>query len=163
MISFDTGSHHFNLRAAAVIVHGEHVLLHRADGDTFWTLPGGRIEPGEHAAQTVVRELREEVGVAILPERTLCIAENFFTHNGQSHHELGIYIVARLEPGSLLLDLSTTHPGSEQGKRLMFSWFSLQQLSDIDLRPIFLQRLLQAEDLLLAHVVQRESHFDISY
>ncbi|MGM3277105.1 NUDIX hydrolase [Ralstonia sp. 24A2] len=163
MISFDTGSHHFNLRAAAVIFRGEHVLLHRADGDTFWTLPGGRVEPGEHAARTVIREMQEEVGVAICPEKTLCIVENFFTHNGQPNHELGIYIVASLEPGSPLLDLSATHLGSEQGKRLTFSWFSLQQLSDIDLRPIFLQRLLQAGDLSLAHVIQRESHFEISY
>lgn len=163
MISFDTGSHRFNLRAAAVIFQAEHVLLHRVDEDTFWSLPGGRVEPGEHAAQTVIREMHEEVGAVIHTEKTLCIAENFFTHNGQATHEVGIYILARLEQGSALLDLTAAHFGSEDRTRLTFSWFPLKQLSAIDLRPVFLQRLLQAEDFPLAHVVQRESHFEISY
>lgn len=30
-----------------------------------WTLPGGRVEPGERAADTVVRELREETGLDV--------------------------------------------------------------------------------------------------
>ena len=163
MISFDTGSHRFNLRAAAVIFRGEDVLLHQVDGDEFWSLPGGRIEPGEHAAQTVIREMQEEIGAAIHIEKTLCIAENFFTYNEQPTHEVGIYLVARLEPGSPLLDLTGSHFGSEGHKRLKFAWFSRQQLSDIDLRPVFLQRLLQAGNASVAHVIQRESHFEISY
>ena len=59
MISFDLGSHRFQVRAAAVIVHEESVLLHRLESDDFWALPGGRVEPGEEASDTVVRELYE--------------------------------------------------------------------------------------------------------
>ncbi|MDR7006635.1 NUDIX hydrolase [Paraburkholderia strydomiana] len=163
MISFDTGSHRFNLRAAAVIFQDEYVLLHQVEGDDFWCLPGGRVEPDEHAAQTVVREMHEEIGASVQIEKTLCVVENFFTHNGRTNHEIGLYLVARLESGSPLLDLAVSHHGSEGNKRLTFSWVSRQRLSEIEVRPTFLRQLLQAEHIALAHVIQRESHFEISY
>jgi 8-oxo-dGTP diphosphatase len=33
----------------------------------YWCLPSGRIEPGETQAQTVVREMREELGLVVRP------------------------------------------------------------------------------------------------
>ncbi|WP_250468116.1 MULTISPECIES: NUDIX domain-containing protein [unclassified Caballeronia] len=163
MISFDTGSHRFNLRAAAVIFQDDYVLLHQAEGDDFWCLPGGRVEPGEHAAQTVIREMEEEVGASVHIEKTLCIVENFFGYNGRLHHEIGFYMFARLEPGSPLLDLTASHYGSEGNKRLTFTWVPRRGLSEIDVRPVFLRQLLQADCAALAHVIQRESHFEVSY
>jgi len=159
----DTESHRFNLRAAAIIFQGEYVLLHRVEGDDFWCLPGGRVEPGEQAAQTVIRELEEEVGARVHIERTLCIVENFFSYNGRPNHEIGLYLVARLELGSPLLDLTVSHQGCEGAKRLTFSWFSRQRLSEIEIRPVFLRQLLQVDRAAIAHVIQRESHFEFSY
>jgi ADP-ribose pyrophosphatase YjhB (NUDIX family) len=83
-------AHQFDVRAAALLLDGERVLLHRLDGDTSWALPGGRVHLGE-AADQVRREMREELGVAVAVTRLLWIVESFFEHRGRTHHELGFY------------------------------------------------------------------------
>jgi ADP-ribose pyrophosphatase YjhB (NUDIX family) len=45
-------------------------LLVVEDADTgTWAAPGGFVEPGERPAETVIRELREELGVDVEPLR----------------------------------------------------------------------------------------------
>jgi mutator protein MutT len=55
---------------AAVLRRGDRVLLaHRcADRSSYpdvWDLPGGHVEPGEHAADALARELREELAIDV--------------------------------------------------------------------------------------------------
>ena len=52
--------------AGVVCLRGSEVLLIRRGTPPRlgeWSLPGGRIEPGERAAEAALRELREETGV----------------------------------------------------------------------------------------------------
>jgi 8-oxo-dGTP diphosphatase len=49
-----------------VCIRGDEVLLIRrgkAPREGEWSLPGGRIEPGERAVDAALRELREETGI----------------------------------------------------------------------------------------------------
>jgi 8-oxo-dGTP diphosphatase len=56
--------------AGAVVRDGEGRLLlvrrGREPGRGRWSLPGGRVEPGETAAQAAVREVREETGLHVV-------------------------------------------------------------------------------------------------
>jgi 8-oxo-dGTP diphosphatase len=55
--------------SAAVICEGDRVLIcQRPKGKSFellWEFPGGKIEPHESAEECLVRECREELGIAI--------------------------------------------------------------------------------------------------
>ena len=49
---------------------GRILCLLRSD-DQQWSLPSGICEPGEEPAQTIARELHEEAGIVVRPERVL--------------------------------------------------------------------------------------------
>ena len=59
----------------AVIKDGQGRLLlikrGHEPGAGLWSLPGGRIEPGETDAEALVREMQEETGLAVKPGRLL--------------------------------------------------------------------------------------------
>lgn len=54
---------------AAVILHQGQVLLTRRPPDKphggYWEFPGGKIDPGESPHQALVREIREELDIAV--------------------------------------------------------------------------------------------------
>ncbi|MGH2517731.1 MAG: NUDIX hydrolase [Ktedonobacterales bacterium] len=114
----------FLYRVAGVAFYEGHVLLHRAESDAFWSLPGGRCELLEPSTVALRRELREELGTAVEVERLLLVVENFFTLDGLPHHELGLYYQMVLPTDSPLLDIESEHRGDEVGLSLVFRWYS---------------------------------------
>ncbi|WP_440556036.1 NUDIX hydrolase [Streptomyces sp. SCPE 10] len=55
-------------KVAWVCVEHERVLCARSRGKDLYYLPGGKREAGESDLQTLIREVTEEVGVALRPE-----------------------------------------------------------------------------------------------
>jgi len=156
MISVHLHGQRFQVRAAAIVLHAGHVLLHRAPSDDYWALPGGRVEVGEEASATIVREMWEELGEQVQCSRLLHVAENFFDLAGQRNHEIGFYFLVSMAETSGYLDKARIHCGIESHLGLEFRWFPLAELSSIDLRPTFLRTSLLAEPLVFSHAVQRE-------
>jgi 8-oxo-dGTP diphosphatase len=62
------------IRCVGGVIHdtqGRLLLVRRAHdpGKGLWSLPGGRVEPGENDAEALARELFEETGLTVEPGR----------------------------------------------------------------------------------------------
>ena len=70
--------------ASVALLHKTQVLLiqrAKAPWDGAWSLPGGRLEPGETAEECAARELHEELGLrvyALRPRAKLVLGEGKF-------------------------------------------------------------------------------------
>ncbi len=66
---------------------GEVLLIRRGNPPRRgeWSLPGGRIEPGERAIHTALRELREETGVEAEIVGLLDVVDGLFPEAGRHY------------------------------------------------------------------------------
>ncbi|MHB8628167.1 MAG: NUDIX hydrolase [Aggregatilineales bacterium] len=92
--------------AAAVVLNerGEVLLQQRRD-DGRWGLPGGAIEPGEDPADTIVREVWEETGLHVVPERIVGVyggTDGYHTYpNGDEMAFISVVFECRVIGGEL--------------------------------------------------------------
>jgi 8-oxo-dGTP diphosphatase len=85
--------------AALVDADGRVLICQRPEGKTLaglWEFPGGKLEPGETPEQCLIRELEEELGIAVKAD---CLAPFVFgSHSYEDFHLLmPLYLCRRWE------------------------------------------------------------------
>jgi ADP-ribose pyrophosphatase YjhB (NUDIX family) len=88
--------------ASALCIDNGRVLLARraaAPFQGFWDVPGGFLEEGEDPLDGVCRELKEETGLEIEPERFLGIWMDRYGGDSTAEATLNLYWTARVVGG----------------------------------------------------------------
>lgn len=144
MITFHQNSVRFTYRVAGIALLNNHVLCEKSNDGTFYNLPGGRAELHEAAPDGLIREMREELDITITVVRLVYIIENFFTHNSEHHHELGLYFLMTFPPDCYLYANSGPFVRFDNSQQLHFEWLSLNDLRQFAVYPSFLYQGLQS-------------------
>lgn len=130
----------FNYRVAAIIKKDNKVLLHKSKKDDFYAIPGGRVKAGEPSVDTLKREFKEEIGRDINIKSFAGIVENFFEYNGKKYDELMILFEAEFIDYNLYEVEKIT--GLEENGKIEFVWKNLNELNNLDVKPVFLKEKL---------------------
>ncbi len=130
--------------ARAVIIDQGHILLahHPSWKQGHYYLPGGHIEHGESAQQSVLRELDEEMGLSFTIQRFLgCLEYSFQANLGTKvchTHEYNFLFLAT----SSELKAGVIPPQKEE--HVAFAWIPLENLASTNLLPTPLIQLIPA-------------------
>jgi ADP-ribose pyrophosphatase YjhB (NUDIX family) len=156
MIEFTRDDVRFNYRIAGASILDGRILLQQAIGEDFWVLPGGRAELLESAAETLAREMKEELDVEIQIDRLLWIVENFFEYSKYRYHELSFIFLMRFPADSPLYRVNDSIQGVEGTAPAIFRWFPLGELENVPLYPGFLCGQLLSLPESAEHIVHHD-------
>lgn len=86
--------------AGGIIFHDNQVLLIRSESRNSYSLPKGRVEPGESLEQTAVREVREETGYSTKIVQIIDTMVFEFDKNGEHFRKSVTYYLLELADNS---------------------------------------------------------------
>lgn len=112
------------VRVVAAIIHRNGTILATQRGygayKDYWEFPGGKIEAGETPEAALIREIREELAVSVLPERLLMTVEYDYPE-------------FRLHMDCYLCSIGTEEPALLEHESAR--WLSGEQLLDLNWLP----------------------------
>jgi 8-oxo-dGTP diphosphatase len=119
---------------ALIDADGRVLIAQRPPGKSMaglWEFPGGKVEPGERPEQSLIRELKEELGIAVKEE---CLAPlTFASHLYPDFHLLMPLYVCRRWEGFV---------AAQEGQQL--KWVRPQELRNFSMPP--------ADEPLISHL-----------
>jgi 8-oxo-dGTP pyrophosphatase MutT (NUDIX family) len=129
------GTIQFGCSALVLDERGARVLLTRRTDNGRWCLPGGRMDPGESAAETCVREVLEETGLQVEVVRLVGLYSS--PHliveyaDGERRQIVAAHFLVRVVGGALQLSDETS----------AYGYFSREEIAALDVMEHHLERI----------------------
>lgn len=122
--------------SAAVIVDAEgRLLLVRKAGTTAFMQPGGKPEPGETGAETLSRELEEELGIRLSPSAL----DGLGTFEAAAANEPGFVVVADV----FAADIGDQEP-TPRAEIVELRWVGRADADGLEIAPLARDHFLSA-------------------
>ncbi len=162
MIRIDAPPRRFNFRIAGLGFRDGHVLVHRAIHENFWSFPGGRAEIGETSAETLKREMVEELGVEVTVGRMLWTVENFFRYEERDYHEIGFYYLMEIPKVFPFHPSEVVHRLKDGNSDLEFRWVKATKaaLINLDIPPYFIAEQIEDLPQTPVHIIWNDNNLD---
>ncbi|MDD5749795.1 MAG: NUDIX domain-containing protein [Patescibacteria group bacterium] len=129
-------------RSRAIIIQGQKILLVKRTKpeEVYWACPGGIVEKGESLEQCLIREVKEETGLDVLA------GDLFFQMLSQKPGFEGqreYFYLADVVGGKLGTGTGPELiPNSKYPGKYEFKWYDLAIVSDLDLRPKEIKKII---------------------
>jgi 8-oxo-dGTP diphosphatase len=116
----------------AVIISDGKILLEKRKnqpGKGKWSIPGGAVELGEKAEQSVIREVKEETNLTVEKPEHIDVVDNIILDkNGRvKYHFIMVDYFLKIKSGTL-------KAGSDAGE---LKWVKLSEVENCTLTPTF--------------------------
>jgi 8-oxo-dGTP diphosphatase len=127
----------------AVLIHNGKILIEKRKnelGRGKWSIPGGLVELGEKAEETVIREVKEETNLAVSRPHLVDVVENVETDETGDvrYHYVIIDYFAKIESGLL-------RAASDAAE---LKWVTFDEVKEFDLTESFRDFLVRNSETL---------------
>ncbi len=114
--------------------------LHAKQGDEYWVLPGGHLDPGESLWDALAREMEEETGLAVENGRLWAVSE----FRAPDRHVLDCTFLVSEFSGRPQLGTDPEAAGVHPASLTDIGWLDREAFVDASFRPTLLARHLRA-------------------
>ena len=131
--------------AKAVITDGQNVLMlmkEYDDGQTLYTLPGGRQTPGESLEETVARHVKEALATSVHVLGLLGVYEH--SHKGRKDRDTMLYHVEFAFLCELAEPYEPTMGDAPNSHQISVDWVQKSDLPRLALHPDELGKILKS-------------------
>jgi 8-oxo-dGTP diphosphatase len=90
----------------------------------YWTIPGGRLNPGEPFEQALAREIKEETGLIMMGVPKILYAQDIIRNDLNTHIVRLTFEVSA--EGTVILDSNNVH------EHLEYKWVTMEELKKMD-------------------------------
>lgn len=141
-ITITIDDYKLNVRATGIMIHNGKILAHKNINSDHYALIGGRVKIGENSAETIKREIKEELGKDIEITGYIATIENFFEMKGSKYHE--IMFVHKIEfVNEDDKNIEYIMKNTEGKEYLQYEWLELSKIDKYKLLPETIKDILK--------------------
>ena len=128
---------HFKLRVSAIIIKDGKILLTKSIKNEGYRFPGGHVKIGESTKESMIREIKEEVGINAKIKNLYGILELIYKDNktNKTYQEINYYYSVESPELKDFNDFEINEIDNGEKKCHKFKWFDLSEIDKINLKP----------------------------